>query len=323
MSKQIRNVTVKTLTLGTPETIVLPRNYALRQLLLRLKGTVDVTAGTTAFTQLSQGVANLLSNIRVRRDGKDTMFALGGQLTYELNKILYGTPNAITLAAITNATNVAVNATMIVPFENIRGVNPFDTLLKGAGLSSLDLLIDTVAASNMFYGGDGTVAVNSAFTLSVDVMEEVGANNFIFGDIRTYLAQKIAVTAASNNFQIKPISVGNFYKGFLLFVEDAGVPSDSVITNIKLKSGSEVFIDIPAADLKDDNKRHFGITTLSTGVYYIDLMPDGRLNQCLDVTPASGRESLEFELVTAAPGGTCNISVVALEYIPPQVVVKK
>jgi len=322
MSKMIRNITTKTLTLGTPETIILPRNYAIRELCLRLKGTVDVVAGTSAMTQLSQGIANCLSNIRVRRDGKDTLYSLGGQLTYELNKILYGTPGAITLGAVTNATAVAVQATMIVPFENVNGVNPFDTLLKGSGLSSLDLLIDTSSAQSMFYGGNGTVTVNTAFTLSVDSVEEFGANNFVFGDIRTYLAQKIAVSAASNSFQIKPLSVGNYYKGFLLFVEDVGVPSNSVVTNIKLKSGSEVFVDIPAVDLQDMNKKKYGITTMSTGVYYIDLMPDGRLNQCLDVTPSSGRESLEFELVTAAPTTPCNISVVALEYIPP-VVVKK
>lgn len=322
MSKQVRNVAVKSLTLGTPETIVLPKNYAIRSLILRLKGSVDVVAGTSAMTQLTQGINNIFSNIRVRRDGKDTLYALGGQLTYELNKILYGVPNSITLAAVTNASAVAVNATLFVPFENVRGVNPFDTLLKGAGLSSLDLLLDTSAASSMFYGGNGSVAVNSAFQVSVDVIEEVGANNFVFGDIRTYLAQKISVTAASNNFQIKPIAVGNYYKGFLLMCEDVGILSSSVITNIKLKSGSEVIIDIPAADLQDDNKRQFGITTLSTGVYYLDLMPDGRLNQALDVTPQSGRESLEFELVVAAPSGTCNISVVALEYIPP-VIAKK
>ena len=320
--KNSRNVTVKTLTLGTPETIVLPRNYAHRNLVLKIKGTVDVVAGTSAMTQLPQSAANLLSNIRVRRDGRDTVYSLGGLLTWELNKMLYGTPPVVTLGAVTNATNVAVEASLVVPFENVGGVKPFDTLLKGAGLSSLDLLVDTVAAQNIFYGGNGTVTVNGAFTLEVNTNEETGANNFVFGDIRTYLAQKIAVTAASNNFQIKPISVGNFYKGFLLFVEDAGVGSNSVVTNIKLKSGSEVFIDRPAAALQEEQKALRNIDTFSTGVYYIDLMPDGMLNQALDVTRESGRESLEFELITAAPSGTCNIYVVALEYIPP-VVIKK
>lgn len=324
--KNTRNVTTKTLTLGTPETITLPRNYAHRSLVLRLNGTVDVADTATDMTQLSQGAANLLSNIRVRRDGKDTVYSLGGLLTYELNKILYGVAPAQTLVSVTtNATNQTVTSILRIPFENLLGVKPFDTLLKGPGLSSLDLIVDTQSAQNLAYtpSGGGTITVNSAFTLEVNTIEETGVNDFVFGDIRTYLAQKVQVSGASNNFQIKPISVGNYYKGFMLFVEDTGVPSNNVISNIKLKSGSEVFYDRPATAVRAENQLDYRIGTLSTGVYYIDLMPDGFLNQCLDVTPASGRESLEFELVTSAPSGTCYVYVVALEYIPPAVVQKQ
>lgn len=320
--RNTRNVTVKTLTLGTPETILLPRNYCHRYLILRLSGTVDIVAGTSAMTASVQGGSNLLSNIRIRRDGKDTLYAVDGKLTYEMNKLMYGVAPQQTMPAVTNATNTAVKQTLIVPFENIGGMKPFDTLLKGAGLSSLDLLIDTQSAQNIMVGGNGTVTVNSAFTLEVSTVEEVGVNNFIFGDIRQYIAQKIPVTGASSSFQIKPISVGNYYKGFLLYVEDTGAGSDSVVTNIKLKSGTEVFFDRPAQAIKDEMKARLNQASPSTGAYYLDFMSDGSLNQTLDVTNNSGRETLEFELVTAAPSGTCNIYIVPLEYVPP-VVVKK
>lgn len=325
--KQTRNVTIKTLTLGTPETIQLPRNYAIRGLILRLSGTININSASVPVA-LPQGAANLLSNIRIRRDGKDTMYSLGGQLTYELNKVMYGKAGSTTVPANTNATNVAVSTVLQIPFENVQGVKPFDTLLatqvNGKALSSLDLLIDTAAPSAMFTGGTTVViGTNVAFTLEVDVIEEIGVNNFVFGDIKQYLAQKVAVTGASNNFQIKPISTGNYYKGFLLFVEDAGQGSDSVLTNIKLKSGSEVFVDRPAQALKDELLQKLSMPqAMTTGVYYIDLMSDGSLNQTLDVTEASGRSTLEFEMVTAAPSGTCNIYVVALEYVPPTIVKK-
>lgn len=328
MSKQTRNVTSKTLTLGTPETILLPRNYAIRGLVLRLTGTINLNS-TSVPTMLPQGAANLLSNIRIRRDGKDTMYSLSGQLTYELNKILYGKAGSVTVSANTNATNVSQSVVIQIPFENVGGVKPFDTLLAtqvgGRALSSLDLLIDTAQTSALYTGGTAvTSSVNTSFVLEVDVIEEIGVNNFVFGDLKTYLAQKVTCSGASNNFQIKPISVGNAYKGFMLYVEDAGIGSDSVVTNIKLKSGSEVFVDRPAQALKDEWLQRLNMPqAMTTGIYYIDLMSDGSLNQTLDVSEGTGRSTLEFELVTAAPSGTCNIYVVPIEYVQPTIVTKK
>lgn len=322
--KITRNIAIKTLSLGNPETIVLPRNYAHRYLTLRLKGSVDVTAGTSAMTASAQGASKILSNIRIRRDGKEQVFGLEGALLYHLNKILYAQAPKATTPAVTNATNTEASVTLIVPFENVDGVKPFDTLLKGSGLSSLDLLVDTASAQSMMIGGNGSVAVNNSFTLEVDTTEEVGVNNYAFGDIRIYSAQKVAVSGASSSFQIKPLPVGNRFKGFLIFAEDGGsfVGSDSLITNFKLKSGTNVFLDRPAQALKDEYKTKKNITTMDTGVYYMDLMSDGMLNQCLDVTRESGNETLEMELVVAAPSGTANIYVVALEYVAPVVVAK-
>lgn len=325
MSKITRQVTTKTLTLGTPETIQLPRNYALRSLVLRLSGTVDVTAVTVALTQLRQGAACILSNIRVRRDGKDTIQAIDGKALWELNRIMYGKTPVTGLVAVTTATGSTSSVTLTLPFENVMGVKPFDTLLKGPGLSSLDLLIDTQAAQNLFYtpATSGTVSVRTSFTLEVDTVEEDTDKNFVFGDIRVYLAQKVSVTGASNSFQIKPLPVGNYYKGILMLFEDTGVPTDSLVTNIKLKSGTEVFVDRPYQALQDELGQKQNIGTISTGVIYIDLMPDGSLNQALDLTPASGRETCEMELVTAAPSGTAYVYVYILEYVPPVVVAKK
>ena len=155
--------------------------------------------------------------------------------------------------------------------------------------------------------------------------EEVLENgqNFIFGDIRHYLAQKVSVAGASSNFQIKPLPVGNNYKALMIVAEDAGVPTDSLITNIKVKSGTEIFVDRPYQGLQDEEAVKRNITTISSGVVYIDLMPDGSLNQALDLTPQSGRQACELELVTAAPGGTAYVYVYVLEYIAPVIANKK
>lgn len=325
MSRKAVQHDLRTLSLGTPETIQLPRekNMAIRDITLNLKGTVDVVAGTSAMTQLPQGISRVLSSIQIKKEGREVVHDLPGFLQYELNKIHFGVPGSITLAAVTNASAVAVQCTMKISLENRLGVKPFDTLLDTSNLSTLDLLVSTQAAQNIFYGGNGTVTVNTAFTLSTVVNKEdlndalvKRGKTFNFGRLHTYLANKIAVTAASNNFQIKPISTGNLYKGFMLYVEDVGVASSSVITNIKLKSGSNVIIDMPGDQVQYDMKLKRGITTLTAGVYYIDLMPDGYSNSDLDT---SNMNTLEFELVTAAPTTPCNIYVVAEEYFPPAV----
>ena len=326
MSRSSRNVAVKTLTLGTPETILLPRNYNIRNIVLRLKGTIDTATGTSAMTQLRQGAACILSNLRVRRDGKDTLFAMDGKALWELNKLIYGKAPITTLVSATaTSTAQALNVTLTIPFENNGGLKLFDTLLSTRNLSSLDLLVDTQSVQNIVSGGNGTIAVNTAFTLEVNVNEEIldQGQNFIFGDIRHYLAQKVSVAGASSNFQIKPLPVGNSYKGLLIIAEDAGVPTDSLITNVKVKSGTEIFVDRPYQGLQDEEAVKRNITSISSGVLYVDLMPDGSLNQALDLSPQSGRQTAEIELVTAAPSGTAYVYVYVLEYIAPVIANKK
>lgn len=323
--KSVRFVEQKTLTLGQPETIKLPTNNAIRNVFLRLAGSITVAAGNTSGTVHPQGAARLISDISIKRNGSDTVFSLPGFLLYELNKILYGTAGSITNIATGDAqSNTAVNVSLVVPFENLRGVKPFDTLLKASGLSSLDIMVNTVAATGIVYGGDKVPSVGTtAFTLRASIDEERYVNNFVFGDLRTSLLHKQVISGASTNFQIKPLPVGNMYKGFMIFTEDVGVGVNTLINNLRLKSGSEVFVDVSGLTLRDMNKLQFGIETLGTGVYYIDLLPDGMLNSALDVRSNTGRESLEFELDVAAPSGTAYVYVVGIEYVPPVTQVKQ
>ena len=326
MPRLKRQIALENVSLGNPITINLPRNYAYRSLTLRLAGSITVAGGSTSGTPYLAGCAKLINRVSIRRDGKDTVVDLTGEDLYILNKMLYKT--AVQELNLPNGdanANQAVNVTLRVPFENLLGIKPFDTLLQSVGLSSLDMIIEVnSAASAVIDGGDRTVSVGTtAFTLTVTSDEETGVANFNFGNIRLYKAQSVAPAGASNAFQIKPISVGNMYKGFLLITKAAATAGDldsAVVDNIKLKSGSESFVDVKASTIQGENKIDQQLESLIAGVYYLDLMPDGRLNAALDVTPSSGRQSLEFELVTLKAG---TVDVIALEYVPPVVVNKK
>ena len=328
MSKIKRQIANEAVTLGQPITINLPRNYAYRGLTLRLAGSLTGTGGDGAGTSFEAGCLKLISKVSIRRNGKDTIMDLTGEEIFLMNQVLYGCVPQITNTTGAIAANVAVNALVKIPFENILGIKKFDTLMQSVGLSSLDMVIEIASSAGVCIDGGTTVFTvgTTTFTLNVASDEESGAENFVFGDIRMYKAQSVPVTGASSSFQIKPLSVGNMYKGFLLITKDTGTAGEldsTIIDNIKLKSGVEVFIDQKANSIREEMKIERSIETLKAGVYYIDLMPDGRLNQCLDVRPETGRQSLEFDLVTLAPTTAGNIDVIALEYIPPVQVVKK
>ena len=320
-----RKIAELTLTPGKLETINLPRNYAIRGICLKVAGSVTISSGTTSGTPKTASPCQILGNFEVRRDGKDTLFRMPAENAYITNKIFYGTAGAISgLASGDAQSNTAVYAEIIIPFEVLKGVSPIDTLVKAGGLSSLDLLVNVGAAADMVSGGDRTIAVGStAFTLVVETLEELGLENWVFGDMKQYLVSSADVSASSDNFQIKPIPVGNEYYAFILRARAENLDLNTIINRIKLKSGSEVFFDVDATSLQYSNKRDFQIESWPAGYHVLMLSRDGLLNSCLDVRKGTGRETLEFELKVTKQTGTNVIDVLAMEYLRPNISIKK
>jgi len=314
-----RKIAELTLSENKLETINLPRNYAIRGIVLKLKGSITIGSGTTSGTPKDANPLQFLGTLEVRREGKDTLFRLPADVLFRLNQIWYGTaPDISGLASGDAQSDTPVKATVIIPFEVPRGISPIDTFIKASGLSSLDLLINVQTASACVQGGDRPVSVGStAFSLVVETLEELGLDNWFFGDMKQYLVSSIEVSSSSDAFQIKPIPVGNEYYAFVLRSTVNNLPSNAVIQRIKLKSGSETFFDVDAETLRYDNKRQFGIESIPDGYYVLWLSPDGMLNSCLDVRKGTGRETLEFELKVSKQTGTNIIDVIAYEYVRP------
>jgi len=327
MARFLRKVTTRTLTLGTPETIQMPRNNPIREIVLRIAGSVTISGGLTSGTPKDSNPLQVISRITVRRNGSDTLISIPGDRLHRLVHILNGARPAITGLSNGDAqTNTAVSGIIRIPFENVAGIRPFDTLLDASKAQTLDLILETQAVSNIINGGDRTVAVGStSFSVEVLSNEEVLSvaalkQNPVFGDIHISQVWQDDFTAANSKYQIKPINVGNRYKGLLLVIEDTdenGLLTSELVNNIKLASGQEVFIDAPGKALREEVKDRFGIDTLPEGYYYVDLMPDGRLNSTLDVRDGTGRNTLEMELDLSAPGTTGTVYLFALEYLPP------
>lgn len=317
-----RRVTQQTLSENVPKTIGLPRNYAIRDVICKLAGSITISGGTISGTVKDSNPLQFIRRVEIRRSGQDTPINIPPEFLHRINQIFFGTrPDISGLANGDAQSNIAVRGSFIIPFQTLRGISPIDTLLKAGGLSSLDLFVDIAQASDLVEGGDRTIAVGStAFTLVVESLEEIGLENWIFGDMKLYSVAEPEVTASSDNFQIKPIPVGNEYYALVLIARAGNILNNSIINRITLASGSEKFYaDIDADALRYDNKRQFGIESFPDGYYVLPLSIDGMLNSCLDVRQGTGRNTLEIELKVTKQSGTNKISIYAMEYIRPKV----
>lgn len=312
-------VDTKNVSLGQPIFLNIPRSKACRALEFKLKGSVTIAGGATNGTVKDSSTARLLTMVTVRHPQSGAIFQLPAQVIHRINQQIYGARPEITeIASGAVQANTPVSVSFTVPFENVMGIKPFDTLVKGEGLSSFDVMIEVATSlSDFVQGSDRTLTVGTtAFTLDCyAVLESVpGIENIEFGELRYGQAAVQPITGANDALPITGISTGMFYTGFWIYIEDAGVPSNGVLTNITLRNGTEYFANgLDAETLQRANKKLFGLETMPTGWYFLDLMPDGRLNASLDT---ANRDKLRMELKTAAPGGTCTARIIGVQYYP-------
>ena len=314
-----RQVSKNTLTVNSPLTINLPRNYPIRKLVCKLAGSYTVVGTGTAGALRDGSALNLIRSVEVRRNGQDSLIKIEPSVLHRINQLFYGTrPAIVEPANNTVQADTPVSGSFVIPFEVMKGYREIDTLLKSGGLSGLDLIVDVGQAADIQVGGANAYSVGATpFSLIVDAEEELGLDSWVFGDMKLYNISRVTVPATSHAFQVKPIPVGNEWYAFILVAKEAGVLSNAIINTIKLSSGSEVFVgDIDAGNLRDDNKREFKLETMPTGYHVLMANKDGMLNSLWDTRLGTGRNTLEFTLDVTA-GAASEISVYGLEYIRP------
>ena len=328
-------------------TLQLPRNYAYRGLCLKL--VCNLTRTTTAGTDISDpcdcAPAQLVQNLQVIANGRDVIKNIDFETLHRANQIRRGVrPYISSLLWAAGADSAARDLVIYayISFEMWRAIHPVDTLFDSAGLATFDLIVtfgtgmDTMLPAWQARAG-AQVTVNSA-TLYVSALEEVGipaGTSFLVS--KEYKLRR-QVTATSNNFQID-IPVGNAFRSFILKTISDGAPVNTILNNIKIKSGTEVYKNRIASFMQMDNRLfnqlevpsvlaaqgtaqdHYLVENLLEGYYLIEFCPDGFLTQALDTTRLS---SLEFELDVTVRGTVDYIEVIPCELIrPPQVAVAK
>ena len=328
-----REIGTITYAASQTRTLVLPRNYAYRKLYLKLAAVVTLAAGS-AGSPKDSCPWQLITSIEIRANGRDVIKRLDPETLHRLNQMRYGVrPYIDSLPTGFGASaDVVVGGHCIIDFEMWRAVRPIDTLLDSAGLATLEMIVTFGAGTDIMNDAyDGTAVVEEA-TLYVSSLEAVGVPAGTKFMLNKEWQLRSQVNAASTTHQIQ-IPVGNMFRSFVLKTHSDGVQVNTIINNIQLKAGTEVFKNRRGFLLQCDNRvecgmevpevlgsaaavDHFFLEHILDGYYLLEFVKDGRLTEALDTQRLS---SLELLLDVNTVGTVDFIDVYPVELVQPAI----
>jgi len=325
-------------------TLPLPRNYAYRTLQLKLVCDLDRAAGATAGAPKDSCPAQLVRNIMIRANGRDVIKNYDFETLHRMDQFRYGIRPRLSwmdaagayseawegFSLVDTSETFVIHA--VIDFAMGRAIRPIDSLLDSAGLATLDLIVNFGAGDDVmndaYDPAAGGVVVNSA-TLYVASVEAVGVPpGTVFMTNKEYMLRS-QVTAASTRHQIN-LPVSNLYRSFIIKTHSDGDQVNTILNNITIKAGTEVFKYRIASFLQMDGRIEFQTESpigqdgqdrahqedVVPGYYTLEFVKDGRLTECLDTSKLS---SLMLELDVAHPGTGDFIDVYPTELLVPAV----
>ncbi len=316
-------------------TLALPRNYAYRKLYLKFDVQMDRSAGTAGAPK-DVCPAQLISNITIRANGRDVIKSMDFETLHRLDQMRHGVRPYISFAGFSGfavKSDIAMTVHAQIDFEMWRAIRPIDTLLDSAGLATLEMIVTFAAPDDVMNDAwDGTCVVDSG-TLYVASEEAVGVPaGTRFMTNKEYMIRS-QVNATSTSHQIN-IPVGNAYRSFVLKTHSDGVQVNTILNNIQIKAGTEVYKNRIASFLQMDNRLeqateisevdgsvaavdHYFTEHVLEGYYLLEFVKDGRLTESL----ATGKlSSLELLLDVNNVGTDDFIDVWPCELIMPPAV---
>ena len=329
MPQQVRFRTQKTLNYvaNGKQVEQLSRGMVYREMFLRLVGAPTVTLGNNTQAKTLRGDEwSLIKKIEIIANNTDVLKSFSGNDLWWLNYFWYGAAPHITSNLGDGATaNVPFDSTLIIPFWMPNSLRPIDTALDARELS--DLKIEVTWGDHLDMNADNT-GFTTAPTLEVNSLESFLVKG-PFAQWRVYTLEK-EITASSTQFQIL-LPVGPMYRGFTIITTDDDVEVSGILNNLKLKSGTTVFADMPGEVLQQVGSLRAGIGRGHTngaavdylalrrgagnsylGVYNYDHVTDGFKSESIDTL---GFSEFELELDVSVGSGTTKI------YVIPQVII--
>ena len=301
-------------TASTQSRIQLSRNYHTQYLLCKLM--VSHTNTSAAF--YSENFANLISSIQIVGNGNKTIKHV------DVKKLiwnsLYNSGKAMknSVASADGAQTSTIYFT--IDFSRRGMVRPQDTIENTALYNTFDMLIDWASAANV-----GTGIVVSSATLSVSSNQLVNYTRNPGERISHYVETQLneEITSSTSEYQIT-LPVNKVYQSLLIAATVDKIRSNSVINGVKLKSGTTIFAEWTAEDLRADNidRRKIATDADADGLLLLDLVGRGRISDALDTRGQFN--TLELVLDVTKQTGTNIVTVYSDVFdIEPTVEVSK
>lgn len=322
-------------------TVELPRNYCYSALQFLLIADISRSGGS-AGTCKDSAPAQLVKQLEVVLNGKNTIKRLDYEYLHRRNQIMHGTRPYIyahNLLGFADLVNDVSKVYAQLDFE-LPPAGPWthgvDCLLDARGLTSLDLNITWGAAGDIANdASDATYTVNSA-KLHIWTLERVGAPVANYAMWKEYKLK--SHTLAGAGILTLDMPVNATYESFIIKTHSDGDQVDTIIpfgpanvNRIKLYSGSEVYIDLVGGCLHAMNRlynqlevperigsaaalNHAQQELLLEGYYHLPFINDGLLTEMLDTTRLG---DLKLDLDCAVPGTQDVVDLYCSEIILP------
>ncbi len=331
-------------TAGGFDTLRLPRNYVYSALKFCL--IADITrAGGAAGNAKDSAPAQLVNTLEVVVNGKNTIKRMDLETLHRRNQKYHGVRpfiDAANLAGFGVLNNDISQVSAQFDFELppsgpwAKGV---DCLLDARGMSSLDLNVRWGAALDIMndaFVAPGTVTINSA-RLHVWTIERVNAPVVPYALWKEY--RLLSQTVPGAGILTFDLPVNTTYESVMLKTHSDGDQVNTIIpwgaanqNPIRLYSGSEVYMDLPAGCVQMDGRLAAQIEmpelTLSAaainharqefrqeGYYDVPFVHDGLLSEMLDATRLG---DLKIDATCAVPGTQDVVDIYCSEIILPE-----
>lgn len=284
------------------KTIDLDRLHGLRFIDLYMSLVSTGSAGAADGAYLTSGPAQIMRAIQLKGNGKEPIFDTTGYGNFLQNLFDYHISPSSTQPSLASFGSGAATTEALLRLDLAlqTGKVPIDTALITSLFTTLQLRVtlgdktDLVNATN-----DRTITFTSA-TIDVYVGEIVNFRADLFGRViakHYFIEQQPASSSAANDLLLP---VGNAYRSIILEIVAPNAnptPVNTVLNNLQVKSGSEIFVDVKASPLRRAGCLERGIAE-QTGAYLVDFSRDGLLGENLDVSRVNNLKlTLDITLV--------------------------
>lgn len=277
---------------GETRSIELPRKDLLREILLRVSVTVNITT-LGAPVLRAHAPAPWIRRIELIADGRDVLKSInykGLVLKNFFNSGVYPRRSVPTLVTGNNT----LTQTCILSINLPRALVEVDTLLNTGKLSTFSLQI-TFGANADGFATTPTAYSVTAIQVVPHIHEAININvpeeKLNFSVYKENFLER-EVTQTTPELQML-LPVGNVYRGMMVEAEIAGEPADNVINEVIIRSGTTVYYRGSWLSIREMNAIKHCMETLSyTGYAYLDFCPEGRLSDALDASKLSMLEAV-------------------------------